>query len=63
VVNLTIGLWIVPTLLSLASIWWCQSQNYSGDYNFTALFTVPVSALAICFVWMVYFGLEVVFGA
>lgn len=51
------GWWIIPALLTIAAVWWCGRQDYSGDYNPTALFTVPVTGLAICFAWMVYFGI------
>lgn len=55
--TITLGWWIIPAVLSLAAIHWCGKQDYSGDYNFTALITLPVTGLAICFVWMIYFGL------
>lgn len=51
------GWWIIPALLSIAALWWCSRQDYSGDYNFNAVFTVPVTGMAICFFWMVYFGI------
>lgn len=55
--TITIGAWIIPAFLSALAILWCSRQNYRGDYNMTAVFTFPATALAICFVWMVYFGL------
>jgi len=55
--EITLGLWLIPAVLSIAALWWLFSQDYRGDYNFTALFTVPTTAFVICFVWMVYFGL------
>ncbi len=55
--TLTIGWWIVPALASVAALHWFGKQDYSGDYNFTAVFTAPATALMICFSWMVYFGL------
>lgn len=55
--EIVIGWWIIPALLSIAAIWWTTTFNYRGDYNFTALFTYPVAALAMCFVWMIYFAI------
>ena len=56
--TITIGAWIIPALLTIAVIIWFNRQDYSGDYNFSALFFAPVAAFLICFVWMVYFGLS-----
>lgn len=60
--TITIGAWIIPALLSIAALVWFAKQDYRGTYNFSVLFTAPVTALAICFVWMVYFGLRVAFA-
>lgn len=52
--TITLGWWIIPAIISIAAIWWMMSQNYSGDYNFTAVITVPTTAFVICFVWLIY---------
>lgn len=49
--------WLIPTVVSIAAIRWCARQDYRGDYNFTALFTIPVTAFVIAFAWMLYFGI------
>lgn len=54
--SITIGLWIIPAFLSLLVIMWVNRQDYSGDYNFSAVVFVPIGAFLICFVWMVYFA-------
>ncbi len=56
--TITIGAWIIPALLTVGAIIWCAKQDYRGDYNMTAVFTLPATAFLICFVWMVYFGLS-----
>ena len=38
--TITIGAWIIPALLSALAILWCSRQNYRGDYNMTAVFTL-----------------------
>ncbi|MXO72892.1 hypothetical protein [Alteraurantiacibacter buctensis] len=55
--TITLGLWIIPTIVSAFAMIWCSSQDYRGDYNFNALFFVPVTALIICAAWMIYFGI------
>ena len=52
--SITLGWWIIPALISIAAVWWMESQNYRGDYNFTALITVPTTAFVICLVWLIY---------
>lgn len=52
--TITLGWWIIPALISIAAVWWMMSQDYGGDYNFNAVFTVPVTAFVICFVWLIY---------
>lgn len=52
--TITLGWWLIPALLSIAAIWWMFSQDYRGDYNFNAVFTVPVTGFAICLVWLIY---------
>jgi len=42
------------TLPTIAALWWMFSQDYYGDYNFNAVFTVPVTGFAICLVWLIY---------
>ena len=60
--TITIGWWVVPAILSLLAVIWCSNQNYSGDYNFTAVYTFPVTGMAICFVWAVYFAVMLAFS-
>lgn len=55
--SITLGWWLIPLAVSIAAVWWCSAQDYRGDYNFNAVFTVPVTALVICFSWMLYFGI------
>lgn len=52
--TITLGWWLIPALLSIAPLWWMFSQDYRGDYNFNAVFTVPVTGFAICLVWLIY---------
>lgn len=52
--TITLGWWIIPAILSIAAVWWMTSQDYRGSYNFTALFTVPMTGFAICLVWLIY---------
>lgn len=60
--TITLGWWLIPALLTVAAIVWCEKQDYSGDYNFTGVFTFPMTGFVICFVWMVYFALAWIFS-
>ena len=55
--TITAGWWLLPLAVSIAAVWWCERQDYSGDYNFTGVFTLPMTGFVICLSWMVYFGL------
>lgn len=55
--TIVIGWWIIPALISVGAIVWFHSKDYSGSYNFNALFTAPVTAFFICAAWMIYFGI------
>ena len=52
--TITLGWWLIPTLLSIAALWCMFSQDYRGDYNFNAVITVPTTGFAICLVWLIY---------
>lgn len=58
IITITIGWWILPAILSLLAVLWCNSLDYGGDYNFTGAISLPITAFVICFVWMVYFGVR-----
>lgn len=52
--SITLGWWIVPALITVWLLHWCGKQDYRGDYNFTALFTLPATGFGICLVWLIY---------
>lgn len=56
-VTLTAGWWLLPVFASIAAIWWMINQDYRGDYNFNAVFTVPMAGMMICAAWALYFGI------
>ncbi len=55
--SITLGWWLIPLMATIAAIGWCAAQDYGGDYNFNAVFTVPVTAFVISASWMIYFGI------
>lgn len=56
-VTLTIGWWLLPAFVSITAIWWMLRQDYGGNYNFTALFTVPMAGFVIMTAWAIYFAI------
>jgi len=52
--NFTLGWWLIPLAVTVWLIHWCLKQDYSGDYNFMAMFTVPVTCAGVCFTWLIY---------
>ena len=55
-ITITAGWWLLPLFVSIGAIWWCSRQDYHGDYNFNAVFTVPMTGMVICASWMIYFA-------
>ncbi len=57
--EITIGLWIIPALLTAGIfLWIIYGFDYSSGYfpSFTPLFTLPLGAALVSFVWMLYFA-------
>lgn len=61
--TLVIGLWVLPLLGTIGVwLWISYGFDYSGDYNFTPLFTLPLGGMCIAIVWMLYFMTLYFFG-
>ena len=42
--------------LTVAVYIWFSSHDYSGDYNFTSVFTVPAAIAGVVIIWLIYFA-------
>ena len=47
---------IAACMSTVLAVVWCCRQDYSGDYNFTAIFTLPMAAAWIAVTWLIYFA-------
>ena len=65
--EITIGIWIIPTLLTVGiTLWIVYGFDYTdGSYwpSMTPIFTIPLWAFLTSFVWMIYFAVMYFTGA
>ncbi len=55
--NITIGIWIIPTIITVILLGvMFRPDRSGGDYNFGAIFRL-LWIIPICVTWMIYMGL------